>query len=191
MTAALANPSLLVRGQAVNNLTIAQKVYLAALLAAAAAWIGLEFGIPVYEYNYGKSPLTALLAHLSNVSLLTGFAIIAIGFVLQSVGILPTAWRSAQPPASSFGWPIAPMGSLRNLGLWVVIALLLVFLFNLFQGSHPKGNVSPPPAAPPVEMPSLLAIFINWFPMLLIFGVWLVFLRQMQARQRNNDDKSK
>ncbi|MDB5735523.1 MAG: ATP-dependent metalloprotease FtsH, partial [Alphaproteobacteria bacterium] len=30
-------------------------------------------------------------------------------------------------------------------------------------------------------MPSLLAIFINWFPMLLIFGVWVFFLRQMQS----------
>ena len=30
-------------------------------------------------------------------------------------------------------------------------------------------------------MPSLLGIFINWFPMLLIFGVWVFFLRQMQS----------
>jgi hypothetical protein len=174
-----------------NNLTTAQKVYLAALLAAAGAWIGLQIGIPVYEYNHGKSPLTALLAHLSDVSLLAGLAIIAIGFAVQSVGVLPTAWRGAQQPTSSFGWPIAPMGSLRNLAIWIVIALLLVFLFNLFSGGHPSGHANPPPpAAPPVEMPSLLAIFINWFPMLLIFGVWLVFLRQMKARQGNNDDKS-
>ena len=27
-----------------------------------------------------------------------------------------------------------------------------------------------------------MAIVINWFPMLLIFGVWLFFLRQMQKR---------
>ncbi len=78
-----------------NNLTTAQKVYLAALLAAAGAWIGLQIGIPVYEYNHGKSPLTALLAHLSDVSLLAGFGIIAIGFVLQSVGVLPTACARA------------------------------------------------------------------------------------------------
>jgi len=174
-----------------NNLTIAQKVYLAALLAAAGAWIGLQIGVPIYEYNHGKSPLTALLAHLSNVSLLAGFGIIAIGFALQSVGVLPTAWRGAQQETPSFGWAGTPMWGLRNLAIWVVIALLLVFLFNLFQGTHPRGNaVPPPPAAAPTPMPDLLAIFINWFPMLLIFGVWLVFLRQMQARQRNNDDKS-
>jgi hypothetical protein len=172
-----------------NNLTMAQKVYLAALLAAAGAWIGLQIGIPVYEYNHGKSALTALLAHLSDVSLLAGLGIIAIGFVLQSVGILPTAWRGAQPETSSFGWAATPMWGLRNLAIWVVIALLLVFLFNLFQGGHPGGNAGPPPAAAPTPMPDLLAIFINWFPMLLIFGVWVFFLKQMKARQGNNDDK--
>jgi len=26
-----------------------------------------------------------------------------------------------------------------------------------------------------------MAILINWFPMLLIFGVWVFFLRQMQT----------
>jgi hypothetical protein len=167
-----------------NNLTMAQKVYLAALLAAAGAWIGLQIGIPIYEYNHGKSPLTELLAHMSNVFLLAGLGIVGVGFALQSIGVLPTAWRGAQPAASS-GWVV------RNFALWIVIALLLVFLFNLFQGGHPRGNVSPPPAAGPAPVPDLLVIFINWFPMLLIFGVWLFFLRQMKARQGNSDDKSK
>ena len=27
-----------------------------------------------------------------------------------------------------------------------------------------------------------LEVLINWFPMLLIFGVWVLFLRQMQKR---------
>jgi len=27
---------------------------------------------------------------------------------------------------------------------------------------------------------NLVDVFINWFPMLLIFGVWLFFLRQMR-----------
>ena len=130
------------------------------------------------------------------------------------------------------------MNNLRNLALWIVIALLLVFLFNLFQGtgqhtaaspiSYSKFNelvvqnqvkkvtfqgdqvkgemISGQPftttvpnndatlwptlkshnvdtAVSPADegMPSLLAIFINWFPMLLIFGVWVFFLRQMQS----------
>src|SRR5471032_942180 len=131
-----------------------------------------------------------------------------------------------------------PLNNLRNLALWIVIALLLVFLFNLFQGTGPhtsasaytyskfnelvvqnqvrkvtfqgdavKGELTSgaqftttvpnndatlwptlkahnvDTAVTPADdgMPSLLAIFINWFPMLLIFGVWVFFLRQMQS----------
>ena len=129
------------------------------------------------------------------------------------------------------------MNNLRNLALWIVIALLLVFLFNLFQqgGTHtpaqslsyykftelvaqdqiktvkiqgdnasgqmvsgqqyttavPANDPTLWPAlkahkvdatvAPTDENFNLLAIFINWFPMLLIFGVWVIFLRQMQS----------
>src|SRR5476649_2805734 len=131
-----------------------------------------------------------------------------------------------------------PLNNLRNLALWIVIALLLVFLFNLFQGTGPHTSASAytyskfnelvvqnqvrkvtfqgdavkgewtsgaqftttvpnndatlwptlkahnvDTAVTPADdgMPSLLAIFINWFPMLLIFGVWVFFLRQMQS----------
>jgi len=130
------------------------------------------------------------------------------------------------------------LNNLRNLALWIVIALLLVFLFNMFQsnstrspasaysyskftemvvenqvrevtfaGEAVKGTLTngtqftttvpnndttlwPTLKAHNVDtkvspaddgMPSLLAIFINWFPMLLIFGVWVFFLRQMQS----------
>jgi len=130
------------------------------------------------------------------------------------------------------------LNNLRNLALWIVIALLLVFLFNLFQGTGSHTTASPltyskftelvvqnqvkkvtfqgetakgeltnntpftttvpsndttlwptlkahnvDTAVAPADdgMPSLLAIFINWFPMLLIFGVWVFFLRQMQS----------
>jgi cell division protease FtsH len=130
------------------------------------------------------------------------------------------------------------LNNLRNLALWIVIALLLVFLFNLFQGTgqhtpastityskfnelvvqnqirkvtfqgdQVKGemtsgqpfvttvpsndstlwptlkshNVDTTVSPADDGMPSLLAIFINWFPMLLIFGVWVFFLRQMQS----------
>ncbi|HJT42211.1 MAG TPA: ATP-dependent zinc metalloprotease FtsH [Rhizomicrobium sp.] len=130
------------------------------------------------------------------------------------------------------------MNNLRNLALWIVIALLLVFLFNMFQGTGPRTQASaltysqftelvvqnqvkkvtfkgdtvqgemtsgkpfsttvpnnddtlwPILKAHKVDttvspadsgMPTLLTIFINWFPMLLIFGVWVFFLRQMQS----------
>ncbi len=130
------------------------------------------------------------------------------------------------------------MNNLRNLALWIVIALLLVFLFNLFQGtgshttasaiSYTKFNeqvvagqvrkvkfqgeqvtgelTSGQPFSTTVPandstlwptlkehnvdtsvspaddgMPSLLGIIVNWFPMLLLIGVWVFFLRQMQS----------
>jgi cell division protease FtsH len=130
------------------------------------------------------------------------------------------------------------LNNLRNLALWIVIALLLVFLFNLFQGtgthttasaiSYTKFNeevvsgqvrkvkfqgdqvtgelTSGQPFSTTVPsndstlwptlkehnvdtsvspaddgMPSLLGIIVNWFPMLLLIGVWVFFLRQMQS----------
>jgi cell division protease FtsH len=125
----------------------------------------------------------------------------------------------------------------RNLALWVIIALLLVVLFNLFQpgagrsadtqiaysdfigevnagrvrevtiqGRTVTGHLSdnrtfqtfmPEDAtlgqrlidkgvrviAKPEEsdMPPLLHLLLSWFPMLLLIGVWVFFMRQMQA----------
>jgi cell division protease FtsH len=124
----------------------------------------------------------------------------------------------------------------RNLALWVIIALLLVVLFNLFQpgagrsASNPKaysdfiadvnsgqvrdvviqgrvvsGTLSDNTTfqtytpddptlvsrltdkgvrvtAKPEESDStLLRILVNWFPMLLLVGVWVFFMRQMQS----------
>ncbi len=125
----------------------------------------------------------------------------------------------------------------KNLALWIIIALLLVMLFNLFQTSSPQrgvgqtafsdfigevetGRVSDvtiqgytisghyadgrafttymPPEAnivpklregnvritalPPADdQPSLWGILVSWFPMLLLIGVWIFFMRQMQS----------
>jgi cell division protease FtsH len=126
----------------------------------------------------------------------------------------------------------------RNLAIWVVIGLLLMALFNLFQnpGTARRGNeisysdflagvdagnisevviakhritgsyrdkgstfstVSPEDpnlverlnkkgvkitARPPEEdVPSILGVLVNWFPMLLLIGVWIFFMRQMQS----------
>jgi cell division protease FtsH len=129
------------------------------------------------------------------------------------------------------------LNNLRNLALWALIAVLLVVLFNLFQGQtqHQNarainftefnqqvsdGNVKDVTIqndqidghfengsafttyqpndpnlvqklltknvvinAKPAEDGSinLMSIFINWFPMLLLIGVWVFFLRQMQS----------
>ncbi|HKF64514.1 MAG TPA: ATP-dependent metallopeptidase FtsH/Yme1/Tma family protein, partial [Dongiaceae bacterium] len=129
------------------------------------------------------------------------------------------------------------MNFTKNLALWVTIAVILVVLFNLFQGSQPRGpetsiaysdflqqvdqknidnvtiqgpNISGrkkdgsafstyAPSDPnlvsklmangvrvnaaPVDdnMHPLLNILISWFPMLLLIGVWIFFMRQMQS----------
>ncbi len=125
----------------------------------------------------------------------------------------------------------------KNLALWIVIGLLLIALFNLFQGSGgrtqqagmaysdfvsavQKGTVSEvtlkgqqitgtltsgasfstyAPVASDVaglvagtntrltavpddsNVPSLFSILLSWFPMLLLIGVWIFFMRQMQG----------
>ena len=125
----------------------------------------------------------------------------------------------------------------KNLALWVIIALLIFTLFNLFQGNSNKGphqtlafsdflgaidsgdvrdvtiqgqkitghygdgrsfrTYSPndPNLIPNLtkkgvhinalpdedEVPSLFGIFVSWFPMLLLIGVWIFFMRQMQG----------
>jgi cell division protease FtsH len=125
----------------------------------------------------------------------------------------------------------------KNLALWVIIGLLLIALFNLFQnpsGRGPQANLAfsdflaevdnarvrdvtiqgntisghfsdgrsfstyapeDPQlvsrlnergvriTAAPVDesMPSLLGVLVSWFPMLLLIGVWVFFMRQMQS----------
>jgi cell division protease FtsH len=125
----------------------------------------------------------------------------------------------------------------KNLALWVIIGLLLVALFNLFQQPGQRsGQIGIPfsdflaevqngqvrevtikgnniggyytdgrafstyapndPAlverltkrgvvikAVPADdgSPSLVQILISWFPMLLLIGVWIFFMRQMQS----------
>ncbi|MEE9250882.1 MAG: ATP-dependent zinc metalloprotease FtsH, partial [Alphaproteobacteria bacterium] len=125
----------------------------------------------------------------------------------------------------------------KNLALWVIIGLLLIALFNLFQapltqgpqtslafsdflaevdrgqvndvtikGKNITGHFGDGRAfstytpddptlvgrltkqgvrisAAPVEDngPSLFGVLLSWFPMLLLIGVWIFFMRQMQS----------
>ncbi|HSR70799.1 MAG TPA: ATP-dependent metallopeptidase FtsH/Yme1/Tma family protein, partial [Kiloniellales bacterium] len=49
-------------------------------------------------------------------------------------------------------------------------------LYALLKPSGVRIN-----AKPPEEDSQLLAILISWFPMLLLIGVWIFFMRQMQS----------
>ena len=124
----------------------------------------------------------------------------------------------------------------KNIALWIIIALLIFTLFNLFQGSNRNAafqalafsdflaavdngtvrdvtiqgkkvtghygdgrafktylpedptlipNLSKKgvhiKAVPVEDELSLFGILISWFPMLLLIGVWIFFMRQMQG----------
>jgi cell division protease FtsH len=129
------------------------------------------------------------------------------------------------------------VNNLRNVVLWVVIALLLFALFNLFRNPTQHAVTSAVPysqfvtevdtgavrdvliqgdsisghftdgrgfstyaprdpnlvpklqekgvaisAAPLDEnVPTIFSVLISWFPMLLLIGVWVFFMRQMQS----------
>jgi cell division protease FtsH len=122
----------------------------------------------------------------------------------------------------------------KNLALWLVISLMMIMLFNLFNQSRmqdneisytefmaqvEKSNVvgvviqgqeisgtqadgrrfktfAPQDAdlikilrnrgvtikaKPPAESPWYMNVLVSWFPMILLIGVWIFFMRQMQA----------
>jgi cell division protease FtsH len=125
----------------------------------------------------------------------------------------------------------------RNLALWVIIALLVMALFNLFQGPPSRSGATDIPYSeflrqvnrgavrdvmiqgqhitgtyqegqhfatqapndptlvarltekevgitvrPPEDNnATLMNVLISWFPMLLLIGVWIFFMRQMQS----------
>ena len=122
----------------------------------------------------------------------------------------------------------------KNLALWLVITLMMVMLYNLFnqqqlsqndisyseflsmveadrvtevtiQGqeirvtdinrSHFKIYAPQDPALiqrlkdkgvtiiakPPAESPWYMSVLISWFPMIILIGVWIFFMRQMQS----------
>ncbi len=122
----------------------------------------------------------------------------------------------------------------KNILLWVVIAIVLMSVFNNFGSQHTQGNqleysqfiqdvkqgrvkqvliegrsiygyfdnserfITYAPddpgligdllasgvvvsAKPPEKQSLLTQIFISWFPMLLLIGVWIFFMRQMQG----------
>jgi cell division protease FtsH len=60
--------------------------------------------------------------------------------------------------------------------------------FETYTGEYPElikklheNGVTVDVMPPDTRMNSLLSIFISWFPMLLLIGVWVFFMRQMQA----------
>ena len=122
----------------------------------------------------------------------------------------------------------------KNLALWLVISLMVILLFNMFNRPHEsrsettysqflaavdKGDIAQVTiqgsrisgvhldgksfqtfmpqdtdlirilrqkgveirAKPEEESPWYMSILVSWFPMLLLIGVWIFFMRQMQV----------
>ncbi len=125
----------------------------------------------------------------------------------------------------------------KNLALWIIIGLLLIALFNLFQGTNTGGSQAQiafsdfiqavdqnqvrdvtiqgnkingqmtdgrrfatyapedPGLVPRLtekgvritavpdddKVPSLFGVLVSWFPFLVLIGVWIFFMRQMQS----------
>ena len=122
----------------------------------------------------------------------------------------------------------------KNLALWLVITLMMIMLYNLFnQQNQPEASISYTDflamveeerigevviqgqelfvtdtsrnrfkiyapqdpdlinflrnkgvvitAKPPTESPWYMSVLISWFPMILLIGVWIFFMRQMQS----------
>ncbi len=122
----------------------------------------------------------------------------------------------------------------KNLSLWLVITLMMIMLYNLFNQQHlSETNISYTEflsmvenervaevilqgqelfvtdtnrnrfkvfapqdpdlikilrgkgvtiqAKPPAESPWYMSILVSWFPMIILIGVWIFFMRQMQA----------
>ena len=122
----------------------------------------------------------------------------------------------------------------KNLALWLVITLMMIMLYNLFNQQHTaetnvsyteflsmvdNGRVSEVviqdqellvtdtdgnrfkiyapedadlvrtlrdrgvviKAKPPAESPWFVSVLVSWFPMIVLIGVWIFFMRQMQS----------
>ncbi|MFZ3034524.1 MAG: ATP-dependent zinc metalloprotease FtsH [Parvibaculum sp.] len=132
---------------------------------------------------------------------------------------------------------VKSLSNIKNFALWVIIALLVVALYSLFQNPTPQTSSSEinfsqlltqvdngsvrdvtiagdtitghysdgrafrtyAPSDPSLVnrlydkgvsisakpsdegVPSFLGVLVSWFPMLLLIGVWIFFMRQMQG----------
>ena len=58
---------------------------------------------------------------------------------------------------------------------------LSLLIIPILLKNYLKRGVSITASPKEDKMPSLLGILLSWFPMLLLIGVWIFFMRQMQG----------
>lgn len=160
------------------QLSRAQSIVTATTVTLVVLYLGVVIAGPVLEYLHGPSPETVLLKRLTDAGSIALAVLFIAVLIMQRIGVLPTI--RIQAPA---GYQPTPRKQLRNLAIWIVIALLLVFLFNFFQtAGRPPGQIQNDAQ----NRDSMAGLIINLSPVFLLIGVWIFFLRQMQ-RRKNND----
>ena len=156
--------------------TRAQNIVLATLGTLALLYVAALIGGPVLEYLHGPSPETVLLKKLTDIGPIALVFVGVVVLILQRIGVLPTIRFqsvSTNPPT--------PAKTLRNLAIWIVIALFLVFLFNFLQATGTPALQ---------DKGSPLSLLAGIFPVLLFIGIWILFLRQMHRRANNQKPDS-
>lgn len=158
------------------KMTRAQKIYVAILGFLGLIWLGSQIAAAILEYSQGPSAEAVLVEKLGSVALAAIIACALFMLVLQRIGILPTVKNEALNAAFS-QYRKSGVFRFRDIALWIIVALVLVFFFNLFQGDKPADQSGP-----------LMNIFINVFPMVLLIGVWLIVMRRMMSQRKHDDD---
>ena len=160
------------------QLSRAQSIVTATTVTLVVLYLGVVIAGPVLEYLHGPSPETVLLNRLIEAGPIALAVLFIAVLIMQRIGVLTMRFQN---PAN---YQSTPGNTLRNLSIWIVVALLLVFLLNLFQGANKPS--APTPNIPPNTVFGLL---VNVFPILLLIGAWIFFLRRMY-RSRNPPDST-
>src|SRR4051812_35312694 len=151
-------------------MTRAQKIYAAVLAVLGLIGLASQIAMAFLKYYQAPSQELLLIGRLGDIAFWAAFGCGLLMFVLQRIGVLPTVKNDAYGQASSQG----PTRSFRfrNIAIWIVIALVLVFAFNLSRGDRKPSPV--------VDM------VVNLFPMLLLIGVWFIISRMVRKRPSDN-----
>jgi hypothetical protein len=111
-------------------ITRAQKIYATVLAVLGLIGVASQIAVAFLKYDQAPSREVLLIGQLGDIAFWATVGCGLFMFVLQRIGVLPTVKNDAfsqalsQVPARRFRF--------RNLAIWIVIAVALVFAFNQF-----------------------------------------------------------
>lgn len=130
------------------------------------AFVLLQLGVPLAKYLH--SPYAPLLKEVASASYIALIGAVLIASLLMRMGVLPST-----PEADAA--MTRTKSKLGNLALWVVVAIILVFIFNFMQGPG-RAYISK----------DATDLILSWLPLLLIGGVWIYLLIRARNKKRND-----